>query len=118
MVVMGRGFHCPPSTAFSAGLGVPARLFGVPLAGLYPLALRSWSPCQGQICHHTTTPECCRGCQKFPDKIIKMKILIFSLYCWFLASQEGVSWQESCPWSPGLEHLASQEPSELENTNP
>lgn len=45
-----------------------------------------------------------------------MKILLFSLYCWFLASQEGVSWQGSCPWSPRLEHLAPQEPSGLENT--
>lgn len=47
-----------------------------------------------------------------------MKILLFSLYCWFLASQEGASWQESCLWSPGLEPLAPQELSGLENTNP
>lgn len=47
-----------------------------------------------------------------------MKILLFSLYCWFLPSQGGASWQESCPWSLELDHLAPQEPSGLENTNP
>lgn len=73
----------------------------------------------------TTPPECWRGSHSSaknsqmgspPQKT--MKILFILVLQVFGIPGERQSWQEPCPRSPGLEHPAPREPSDLGNTKP